>query len=109
MKARKRVRRSVVKYELTWALGVIPAMSAATSPLEAREIAVATPAAQRIVNFERLLGSVTGKRVAASGDAAVKSSLAEARSLLSRAKAALAAGAEAGAVLDEHQALGAFK
>src|SRR3569832_2285822 len=98
MKASKRVRRSVVMYVLTWAIGVFPAMSAANSPLEAREIAVATPAAQRIVNFERLLGSVTGKRVAASGDAAVKSSLAEARTLLTRAKAALAAGDEAAAV-----------
>src|SRR3569833_211266 len=108
MKASKRVRRSVVMYVLTWAIGVFPAMSAASSPLEAREIAVATPAAQRIVNFERLLGSVTGKRVAASGDAAVKSSLAEARTLLTRAKAALAAGDEAAAVMDVHQALGAF-
>src|SRR3569832_1333715 len=108
MKASKRVRRSVVMYVLTWAIGVFPAMSAANSPLEAREIAVAPPAAQRIVNFERLLGSVTGKRVAASGDAAVKSSLAEARTLLTRAKAALAAGDEAAAVMDVYQALGAY-
>src|SRR3569833_776022 len=109
MKASKRVRRSVVMYVLSWAFGVFLVLSVVFCLLEAREIAAATPAAQRIVNFERLLGAVTGKRVAASGDAAVKSSLAEARTLRTRAKAALAAGAEAGAVLDEHQALGAFK
>src|SRR3569623_1866029 len=95
MKASKRVRRSVVMYVLTWAIGVFPAMSAANSPLEAREIAVATPAAQRIVNFERLLGSVPGMRGAASGDAAVMSARAEARTLLTRAMAARAAGDEA--------------
>src|SRR3569623_75325 len=107
-KASKRVRRTVVLYVLTWAIGVFPAMSVACSLLEAREIAVATPAAQRSGNFERRRGAGTGTRVAASDDAAVKSSLAEARTLLTRAKAALAAGDEAAAVMDVHQALGAF-
>src|SRR3569832_493874 len=76
-KASKRVRRTVVLYVLTWAIGVFPAMSMANSPLEAREIAVATPAAERFVNFEQQHNKEKRKHEATSVDAAGKSSLAE--------------------------------
>src|SRR3569832_547601 len=78
-KASKRVRRSVVLYVMTWAIGVFPAMSVASNTLEAREIAVATPAAQRIVNFERQHNTKTRKRKATTNNAAKKTTLAEAR------------------------------
>lgn len=68
----------------------------------------ATPVDQRIVNFERLLHSVSGERVAASGDAGARRLLSQSRDAHARAKAALAAGDTDAAKASMNEALAKF-
>src|SRR3569623_1396481 len=56
------------------------------------QVADSTPPPQLIANFERLLRSTTGQRVAASDDVQAQRLLADARAQLAAAQAALAAG-----------------
>jgi len=69
------------------------------------QVAESTPPPQLIANFERLLRSATGQRVAASGDVQAQRLLADARAQLDAAKAALAAGDATAARAAAHAAL----
>lgn len=107
MKRGKRFFPVYLSAALPAALTALDALAAAPPEAAARR-AQATSPEQRIAHLERLLRSRSGERVAASADAEVQRLLAEMRTQLGSAKAALAASDAAAAQTRSLDALATF-